>query len=154
MGKRWSSLSPNSGRDRPVPPRKSSGELDYRFRILNSGQWRLTIRLLPTWPSGRKDKPGSIAVAFGDNQPRLLQLPSSLNEFDPQWQQDVLRNAAVVTMTAPLAEGVHVLRVWSCVDPGVVLDAFLLERLGGGTPAGCMSGRTRRGFPRRPSQGP
>ncbi len=88
------------------------------------GEWRIQVRLLPTWPQAT-GQPGRITVAVDDGAPTVLALPAYQNEKDPVWQEDVLRNTAIVKTSTVLSAGSHVLRI-GALDPGVVLDSMLL----------------------------
>jgi hypothetical protein len=53
-----------------------------------------------------------------------------MNEKNPQWQQDVLRNAAITTSKHTLtASGLHTLKIWM-VDPGIVIDTVAVTGSG------------------------
>jgi len=111
----------------PETPGKGA-ELDYTVWIETPGEWRLVSRSLPTWPL-RSGQPVRYAVALDNGAPHVIVIRGYQDEMDPQWQEDVLRNAVFTASTHALSRGMHVLRVWA-VDPGIVLDAFMLERPG------------------------
>jgi hypothetical protein len=49
------------------------------------------------------------------------------NEHDKQWQQNVLRGAAINTTRHQIpTAGSHTLRIWM-VDPGVVIDQIFMD---------------------------
>jgi hypothetical protein len=116
-------------------------ELDYRLWIDTPGEWRLVARLLPTWPSA-VGRPGRFAVSFDSGPPKVVELYAYRNENDPRWQEDVLRNAAYAGTATLLSRGVHVLKIAS-LDPGIVIDAFMLERPGGKTSGYLWPAETR-----------
>lgn len=120
-----------------VPVRSTTQEilngspcLQYKIWIRNPGDWTFTVRALPTF-SVETGKPQRYAIALDDAPPQIVSLPSSTSERDPQWQEDVLRNAALTSSVhAITGPGLHTLKIWM-VDPGIVLDAIIGY---GGTP--------------------
>ena len=103
--------------------------LEYKIQLSTAGEWKATARTLPTWAivAGH---PQRYAVSLDDAPPQIVSLPAYTEETNPQWQRDVLRNAALTTSTHHIAAaGAHTLKFWM-VDPGVVLDTLMLERDG------------------------
>jgi hypothetical protein len=73
---------------------------------------------------GALEKAGQIATT---GRRPIIAMPVSSSERDPQWQENVLRNAALTTSRHTLsAAGLHTLKIWM-VDPGIVLDAVLVD---------------------------
>jgi hypothetical protein len=124
------SVAPDSDPSPPPSAKQASGELVYRVWIDTPGEWRLVTRLLPTWPLVA-NRPERFAVAFDAEPPKVVELAKYTDENNRQWQEDVLRNATFSSTVAQLSKGPHQLRI-SGVDAGVVIDAFLLERVGSG----------------------
>lgn len=84
------------------------------------------MRSLPTF-SVETGKPQRYAIAFDDAPLQIVSLPASLSERDRQWQEDVLRNAALTSSRHTLeATGLHTLKIWM-VDPGIVIDTIAVE---------------------------
>lgn len=116
--------------------------LQYKMWLNDPGDWRVTVRALPTF-SVETGKPQRYAIAFDDAPPQIISLPYSTNEYDRQWQKDVLRNAALTTSTHGIHQaGLHTLKIWM-VDPGIVIDKIAAET-GATKPLGYLwSGQTR-----------
>jgi hypothetical protein len=108
--------------------------VEYNFRTTGSGDVALTTYALPThWVH-----PGfevRFAVAVDGEKPQVVNVSTDGgDEHNMQWRENVLRNAAVLQTKHHLAAaGAHMLKVWR-VDPGVVLDKFVLD-LGGEKPS-------------------
>ncbi|HEV2437766.1 MAG TPA: glycosyl hydrolase 115 family protein [Verrucomicrobiae bacterium] len=97
--------------------------LQYRIGIEHSGDWKFTVRALPTF-SVEAGKPQRYAIAVDDEPPQIVSLPASLSETDRRWQENVLRNAALTASVHVIARpGGHTLKIWM-VDPGIVLDTI------------------------------
>lgn len=113
---------------------------EYSFKVATAGQWQIRIRVLPTWPpaAGRPDR---ITVSVDGGKPAVLVLPIYRDENDPQWQQDVLRNAAILTTSADLATGPHRLHI-GAPDPDVLLDSILLVAPGASISSYAWSDRS------------
>jgi hypothetical protein len=104
--------------------------LQFKVSIQTPGDWRVTVRALPTF-SVETGKPQRYAIAFDDAPPQIISLPLSQDEKNKTWQENVLRNAAPTTSTHTLAApGAHTLKIWM-VDPGIVLDTIFAKT--GGT---------------------
>ncbi len=104
--------------------------LQYKIWLKDAGDWRVTVRALPTF-SVETGKPQRYAISFDDAPPQIVSQPYSTSENNRQWQQDVLRNAALTTSTHNIpSAGLHTLKIWM-VDPGIVIDAIAAET---GTP--------------------
>ncbi len=104
--------------------------LQFHISISTPGDWRVTVRALPTF-SVETGKPQRYAIAFDDAPPQIISLPLSQDERNRVWQENVLRNAALTTSThAVAAVGQHTLKIWM-VDPGIVLDAVAAQTGGG-----------------------
>ncbi len=130
-GEAMGSKALNADESRISNAQQASGELVYRFWIDTPGDWRLVARLLPTWPLAA-NRPQRFEVAFDAEPSKAVELATYTDENDHQWQEDVLRNATFASTVVCLSGGPHQLKV-SGVDPGVVIDAFLLERVGSGS---------------------
>jgi len=116
-------------RDTPEKILAESPCLQYRFSIQHPGDWRFTVRALPTF-SVETGQPQRYAIAVDDAPPQIISLPMSQSENNRRWQENVLRNAALATSVHAIAHpGLHTLKIWM-VDPGIVVDAILGE--GGG----------------------
>jgi len=103
-----------------------SPQLQFNVCLRHAGDWRVTVRALPTF-SVETGQPQRYAIAFDDAPPQFVALPDSQSERDPQWQENVLRNAALTTSAHHLATaGRHTLKIWM-VDPGIVLDTIAAE---------------------------
>ena len=110
--------------DTPEKIKTESPCLEYRLGIQHPGDWKFTVRALPTF-SVENGKPQRYAIALDDESPRIVSLPASQSETDRHWQEDVLRNAALTASVHSIAApGLHTLKIWM-VDPGIVIDAII-----------------------------
>ena len=97
--------------------------LQYKIWIQNPGDWKFTVRALPTF-SVQPGKPQRCALALDGEPPQILSLPVSTSETDRRWQENVLRNAALAsTVHTNTVPGLHTLKIWM-VDPGIVIDTI------------------------------
>jgi len=97
--------------------------LQFKIWIQHPGDWKFTVRALPTF-SVETGRPQRYAIALDGEPPRIVPLPVSTSETDRVWQENVLRNAAPASSVHSLSiAGLHTLRIWM-VDPGIVLDAI------------------------------
>jgi hypothetical protein len=104
--------------------------LQYKIWFQNSGEWKFTVRALPTF-SVETGRPQRYAVALDDEPLQIISLPASLDERNRQWQENVLRNAALTASVHAVANpGRHTLKIWM-VDPGIVIDAIAADNGGG-----------------------
>lgn len=100
--------------------------LQFKVWLQDAGDWHVTVRALPTF-SVDTGKPQRYAVAFDDAPPQMVALPYSLDERNRQWQEDVLRDAALGLSTHTITKsGLHTLKIWM-VDPGIVIDTIAAE---------------------------
>jgi hypothetical protein len=100
--------------------------LQFKIWLRQAGDWNLTLRTLPTF-SVETGQPQRYAVALDDEPLKIVSLPMSLDEHNRQWQEDVLRNAALTSSRhVVVAAGLHTLKIWM-VDPGIVIDAMAVE---------------------------
>lgn len=100
--------------------------LQYKIYMQNPGDWKFTVRALPTF-SVETGKPQRYAIALDDAPPQIVSLPFSTSENDRRWSENVLRNAAPTASVHPVANpGLHTLKIWM-VDPGIVLDAIAAQ---------------------------
>jgi len=100
--------------------------LQFKLWLNHTGDWKVTLRSLPT-ASVEARKAQRYAIALDDAPPQIVSLPASTNEKDRQWQENVLRNAALTTSQHNVgASGLHTLKIWM-VDPGIVIDAMVAE---------------------------
>ena len=103
--------------------------LQYRIYFRDAGDWRVIVRALPTF-SVETGKPQRYAIALDDASPQMISQPFSMSETDRQWQENVLRNAALTSSVHPVTRpGLHTLKIWM-VDPGIVIDALEGETAG------------------------
>jgi hypothetical protein len=103
--------------------------LQFKLWLRETNDWKVTVRSLPTF-SVETGKPQRYAIAFDDAAPQIISLPVSMNEKNPQWQENVLRNAALTSSKHTLgATGLHTLKLWM-VDPGIVIDTIAVEGQG------------------------
>jgi hypothetical protein len=113
-------------------PAKISAEspcLQYRISLQTAGDWQVTVRALPTF-SVETGKPQRYAIAVDDESLQIISLPTSSDERNRQWQENVLRNSALTTSHHTISTtGLHTLKIWM-VDPGIVLDAVIAEQGG------------------------
>jgi hypothetical protein len=110
------------------PPGTNSGSarLEYKIWLETPGDWQAVVRTLPTWPI-TPGHPDGYIIALDDGPASVVSLPNYTDEHDPQWQQDVLRDAALTRTTLHVATaGLHTLKIEK-VAPGIVLDAILLN---------------------------
>jgi len=130
-------------RSEPERIRVESPCLQYRVWVRHPGRWQVIVRALPTW-SADPGKPQRIAVAFDEGLPEVVPFPLGVDERDPTWQEDVLRNASLATGTHDLGRpGLHTFKVWM-VDPGIVLDTISLDCDGAGPLGHVWPEETRR----------
>ena len=100
--------------------------LQYKVWLQNAGEWKVTVRALPTF-SVATGQPQRYAITLDDAPLQIVSLPLSLDERNRQWQENVLRNAALTTSTHALPwPGAHSLKIWM-VDPGIVLDTIAAQ---------------------------
>ncbi len=100
--------------------------LQFKISLQIPGDWRVTIRALPTF-SVETGKPQRYAIAFDDAPLQIVSLPASQDEHNRQWQENVLRNAALTTSTLAVSvAGLHTLKIWM-VDPGIVIDTVAAQ---------------------------
>ena len=76
--------------------------LQYKIYFENAGDWKFTVRALPTF-SVETGRPQRYAIALDDAPPKIVSLPSSTSETDRRWQENVLRNAALTSSVHSLA---------------------------------------------------
>lgn len=116
--------------------------LQYKIYFQNPGDWKFTVRALPTF-SVETGKPQRYAIALDDEPPQIVSMPFSMSETDRRWQENVLRNAALTSSVHPVANpGLHTLNIWM-VDPGIVLDAIEAEIGGAAEPGYVWPPETR-----------
>jgi hypothetical protein len=103
-----------------------SPELQYQIYIFHPGEFAVSTFCVPT--HGLHDECGlRYAIAIGDQRPQIVDVETRGNEHDKQWQQSVLRGAAINTTRHHLPTvGYHTLRIWM-VDPGVVIDKIVMD---------------------------
>ena len=100
--------------------------LEYKVWLQTQGDWQAVVRTLPTWATSA-GHPDSYKIALDDETPSVVFLPNYTGEFDPQWQQDVLRDAALThSLHHVVSPGLHTLKIW-LTAPGIVLDAVMLD---------------------------
>jgi hypothetical protein len=103
-----------------------SPELHYRVYIWNPGEFAVSTCCVPT--HGIHDECRlRYALAFDDQRPQIVDVETRGNEYDKQWQHNVLQGAAINTTRHHLSTiGYHILRIWM-VDPGVVIDKIIMD---------------------------
>ena len=85
---------------------------------------------LPTF-SVATGKPQRYAIAFDDAPPPIVSLAASMDEKDWQWQENVMRNAAISSSQHSIkSPGLHTLKIWM-VDLGLVIDTIAAENRSG-----------------------
>jgi hypothetical protein len=137
----------------PPSPKESAPDtgaacLEYTIWLQTPGDWQAVVRTLPTWPIAA-GHPDSYKIALDDETPSAVSLPNYAGEFDPQWQQDVLRDAALTrTAHRVVSPGLHTLKIWMTA-PGIVLDALMLERDPAADPGFAWQEETRTAPPLR-----
>jgi hypothetical protein len=128
--------------DTPEKIQRESPCLQYAIGIEHPGDWKFTVRALPTF-SVETGQPQRYAIALDDGPLEIVSLPVSLSETDRQWQENVLRNAALASSVHSIAQpGRHTLKIWM-VDPGIVLDTIELEGAGAPDPGYTWPAETR-----------
>ena len=111
-------------RDEPQKILNESPCLQYKIWVQHPGDWNFIVRALPTF-SVETGRPQRYAIAVDDAPPKIVSLPASQSETDRQWQENVLRNAALTTSVHAVAQpGLHTLKLWM-VDPGIVIDTII-----------------------------
>lgn len=106
---------------------KQSPELDYEFTTDHAGPCEVTVYAIPTHRLN-STRGQRYAVAIDDGVPQLVDFEqTSGDSTNPVWQQNVIRNSSVTKTSHTLAAaGRHTLRVFM-VDPGVVLEKFVVS---------------------------
>jgi hypothetical protein len=106
---------------------RQSPELDYEFTTDHAGACEVTVYAIPTHRLN-STRGQRYAVAIDDGTPQLVDFEqTSGDSTNPVWQQNVIRNASVTKTSHTLAQpGRHTLRVFM-VDPGVVLEKFVVS---------------------------
>jgi hypothetical protein len=120
------SVFPTTAATRSTPEqiRAESPCLKYSIWLRTPGEWKVTVRTLPTF-SVEAGKPQRFAIAWDDAPPKIISLPVSQSERDPKWQENVLRNLSEAADTSSITQpGLHTLNVWM-VDPGIVIDEII-----------------------------
>jgi hypothetical protein len=113
-------------RSDPARIQAESPCLQYRVFVRHPGEWKVTLRALPTW-SVEAGQPQRYATAFDDALPQIVPIGVYTDEHNRRWQEDVLRNAALSTSVHSLDRpGLHTLNVWM-VDPGIVIDTIFAD---------------------------
>ncbi|HEY1716756.1 MAG TPA: glycosyl hydrolase 115 family protein [Verrucomicrobiae bacterium] len=129
-------------RSEPQAIADNSPCLQYKIWIRHPGDWKFTVRALPTF-SVETGKPQRYAIALDDEMPKIVSLPFSMSETDKRWQENVLRNAALTSSVHQITNpGLHTLNIWM-VDPGIVLDAIEAETTGAPEPGYVWPPETR-----------
>ncbi len=110
-----------------VNPATDSASLEYRMYLFDAGKVTVHAIVAPTlnFVPGRGLR---FAMAFDNQPPQVIDI---LADNSPQdWAQSVKDSVRVATFTTTLNKpGYHTLKVWM-VDPGVVLQKFVVD-LGG-----------------------
>ncbi|WP_049917106.1 glycosyl hydrolase 115 family protein [Halogeometricum pallidum] len=103
------------------PEADDAPRLEYDLELTTTGVTTVEVHCLPTQAlSGDRDL--RYAVALGDGPRRTVSVDPDGGEHDPEWQENVLRGAALGTTThAVESAGGHTLRMWA-LDPGLVVD--------------------------------
>ena len=109
---------------------RTAPRLDYAVAFPAAGRFTLQVHLLPTHPiAGGALR---LAVALDDDPPQLVALDPA--DGSPEWAQAVLNGVRLAGATLAVDRpGPHTLHVYG-IDPGVVLDRFVID-LGGLTPS-------------------
>ena len=116
--------------------------LQFKLWLRETNDWKVTLRTLPTF-SVETGKPQRYAIAFDDAPPQIVSLPASMSERDRQWQENVLRNAALTVSRHTIsATGLHTLKIWM-VDPGIVIDTIAAETQGAAPPGYLWPAETK-----------
>ena len=122
------SVFPATVRVRATPEKilAESPGLQFKVALRHAGDWKVTLRTLPTF-SVETGQPQRYAIAFDNAPPQIISLTASMDEKDWQWQENVMRNAAISSSQHPIkSAGLHTLKVWM-VDPGIVIDSIAAE---------------------------
>ncbi|HEX3748790.1 MAG TPA: glycosyl hydrolase 115 family protein [Bryobacteraceae bacterium] len=112
-------------------PGAASPSLDYRMYLFHGGDAEVTAILGPSqnFVPGRGLR---FAMAFDDGPTRIIDTLEHNTQRD--WEETVKDGVRYVKTRFPLAQpGYHTLRVWM-VDPGIVLEKFVVD-LGGVKPS-------------------
>lgn len=104
-----------------------SPELDYDFVTPNAGSFQVTVYAVPTHRINAT-RGLRYAVAIDGQQPQLVDFEQASGDSTNRvWQQNVIRNASVTRTQHTLPDpGHHTLKVFM-VDPGVVLEKFVVS---------------------------
>jgi hypothetical protein len=103
-----------------------SPTLEYTVYLEEAGELPVTVYCLPTHAI-TKEHGLRYAVSFDDAEPQIVDFDTK--EWSEPWSVNVLRGAAVTTITHNLkAAGQHTLKI-RMVDPGVVIDKIVIGNL-------------------------
>jgi hypothetical protein len=109
----------------PAKLAAAAPHIDYEVHFPAAGEWRLSLRLLPTHPivPGRGLRVG---VGLGDSAPQLVAYTGA--DGSAEWAQGVLNNyvTAATTLIIP-TPGPHRLRLYG-VDAGVVVRELAFDQ--------------------------
>ena len=108
------------------------GWVEYRFATADESAARLELYWLPVFPVDAAHRLRYLfAIDDGALQKADLAGMAEWSENSaPAWEQNVLRNAAVVSVpTGPLQAGSHTVRIWP-LDPGLVLEHVVMRGQG------------------------
>lgn len=113
----------NAASVHPLPPRESPW-LEYDFETISDSDAKLTLALLPTFPVDSRQKL-RYAISLDGHVPVVMDA-SGAGEWHensaPTWSANVLRNAAIATLSlGKLGSGHHTLRL-IYQDPGVIFE--------------------------------
>jgi hypothetical protein len=99
--------------------------LQYDVFVKQAGTVGVTVDAIPTLAINLS-RGLRYAVAFDGDTPQIVDMSRTSGTGDP-WSRSVLRaNIAYTTTHSLVSAGEHVLKVWM-VDPGVVLDRFVIS---------------------------
>lgn len=105
----------------------AGAELQYQVYTFNAGEAMLHVQAIPTHPM-YEQQGVRVAVSVDGGAYQTLSF-KTIGRSD-KWKQNVLKNAAVVSVPVTIAKpGQHTISV-RMIDPGVMLDSMLLD-LGG-----------------------
>jgi hypothetical protein len=108
----------------PAEIAATAPRLDYAVEFGNSGEFPVTINLIPTQPI-RAGRGLRFALGLDDQPPQEVIV--NVRDGSAEWAQGVLNATVVGTASLSVkSPGAHTLHVYG-VDPGVVLDKIMLD---------------------------
>ncbi len=107
---------------------KKAPALEYEFSSTSKGDAEVLFYCLPTQPISSEYQV-RFSVNVDDQLPIVINenLKAEMNEFNPEWQNNVLSAVSIQTCKINLSRsGKHILKL-RMIDPGVVIDKIIIN---------------------------